>query len=74
MSCFVKETQDWDTERARKHVLDDDSYKGIHLWRGTPLQTFRMVEKDVLFQTRAFHHVVPSNPLSAVDSAKYMQE
>jgi hypothetical protein len=72
--CCKQDVKTWDKERARKHVLDGESYKGKHSWRASQLQIFRMVEKDTLFQTGAFHHVVPASPLSAAHSALYMQE
>jgi hypothetical protein len=64
----------WLPERARKHCQSRAAYRGQDKWTGSKLQVFELLEKDFLYQCRAFKHVVPAKPLSAVDSKTNMNE
>ena len=64
----------WNVARARRHRMKEKAYRGADVWTGSDLQVFLLVERDFLYYTRAFHHVVPATPLTKPEAAEYMQE
>jgi hypothetical protein len=70
----LQEMPSWSPERASTHALSRTKYSGAKAWKGTERQVFALVESDFLYNARAFHHVVPGNPLSAEAAQVHMQE
>jgi hypothetical protein len=70
----MKKVPKWTTARARLHSLQETAYRGQNPWTGSPLQVFLLVEKDFLYNARAFHHVVPSTTLSPEEAQYSMAE
>lgn len=64
----------WDVQRVRRHMFDNKAYTTSEKWTASPLQVFRLLEQDFLFQCRAFKHVVPSVPMTPENNAAYLTE
>ena len=73
--CFVSQAMaTWGVERVRLHLLDKKAYTTGENWSATPLQVYRLLEQDFLYQCRAFKHVVPAIPMSVDTNSTYLTE